>query len=676
MKTGSNEYEEESAKLKQQALSRLRGAVTKKKFCTFDLEATQWVNIYAAGFFDGEEYQDFFGADCVDQLLLAVLTPEYARQWIYAHNGGNYDLLFLIRRLITSPIFMGKYLVDIIPIGSSILKVEVSTRGTASKVKRSEKGKLKWTFVDSIKLLPIGLNKLGETFGLGSKEDRGGLTFDQLALPENRHVVKKYLEQDCRLLWNCVDKMQNTINNMGGEIGITLPTTAIDLFRRSFQSKDIMVNRHFLSCPQHGHQIKRGEKPADGECSGCMHDFIREGYYGGRTEIFRMEFKPSHGHDEIKVYDINSHYPHCMLEAMPIGPGCEIENITEAQVYQFNKRMMGIVECEVYIPPDCYLPPLPYRMDGKLTFPVGTFRGTWDAAELVLLAEVGGKILKTYKSVWFETAFIFNDFIETLYRYRDKKRDGWTGGMDFIAKILMNSAYGRFAMREERERIVVNPGLVEGLVCMDLESDIWRESIFIAPNYIVPQISTHITAIARVRLWRFLNAVVNDGGRIYYADTDSVFVSGVTLPTSHGLGGLKLESIVTRASFVLPKFYLIQTKETNDKKLKEKNIKIKAKGMGPGIKIPQNAEPDPYDGQLSELDFRNLAMEGFTLNRFRLTKLKEGLREATKAGCSFPRVTASPKSIRSKYDKRLVLDDYNTSPFVLSCTRERIVPTH
>lgn len=669
MTTASNaqDFEQSTQKQSTQAtLRRLTGSVVAKKFCTIDIETTQWVNPYAVGFFDGEEYQDFIGDDCIERALLAVLTPAYAGNWIYAHNGGGFDFLFFIRTFLTSPTFRGKYLIEITPIGSTLLRIQVAERDKdfRNEKKRNAKGQLKWTFVDSLRLLPLSLNEVGKTFGIGKKVDLN-VSYDDLALPQHREMMREYLETDCRLLWRSIDLMQDTINNLGGELGITLPATALDLFRRSFQRKDIAVNRHYLACKQHNVDHKRNAKPAADACKGCMHEFIRRAYYGGRTEIFRMEFEPSHGHEEMSVYDINSHYPHCMLEPMPIGQAIELENITESQVYAFAKNLIGIVDCEVYIPPDCYLPPLPHVINGKLMFPVGHFRGTWDTAELTLLAEVGGTIIKTYKSAWFETGELFNGFIETLYRFRDKTRAGWTKGMDFIAKILMNSAYGKFAMREERQKVVINPGTIEGMSCLDLEADVWTEDVYVAPTYIVPQISTHITALARARLWRLLNAVVLTGGRIYYADTDSLFISGCELPTSTGLGGLKLESIVTRARFVLPKLYLIETKEAQTRKTKEANIKVKAKGMGPGIKTGQDGKADPFDGQLSELEFQNLTKFGITLNRNRLSKFKEGLREYAKDATSFPRIKASPKAVRTAYDKRMVLEDFDTSPFVL-----------
>jgi len=364
------------------------------------------------------------------------------------------------------------------------------------------------------------------------------------------------------------------------------------------------------------------------------------------------------------LYDINSHYPHCMLEPMPVGPAVEMEGLSEADVYSNAKRMVGIVDCEVEIPADCYLPPLPVKTGGKLMFPTGRLRGTWDTAELVLLPKVGGRILKTYRSCWFQTAPIFIHFIRQLYKFRNKKSPTWNKGMDWIAKLLMNSLYGKWAMKVNRTKIVIHPSSPEGKIPINFDADIWAEDTVVNPIYILPQLSVHVTSIARARLWEINMKVLQDGGRIYYNDTDSLVCSGATLETGGDLGALKNEAVIKRAVFALPKLYLIETDESNKDKTKEANLKIKSKGLGPGIRMEEQGD-DPLDGQLSEKEFFDLVRKGVPITRNRITKLKEALNDYVKNATSFPRVISTPKAMRSVYDKRHVLDDYNTAPLYL-----------
>jgi hypothetical protein len=646
----------------------LRGEITERRFATVDIETHEWVNPYAVGFYDGSEYTDFIGDACIEDAIAHILTPRYAGFWIYAHNGGSFDFLFFLRHLLTSKRFLGKYLIEITPIGSTLLRIQVAAKDKdfPSEKARNSRGQLKWTFVDSVRLMPIKLNDLAATFGLGAKV-KTGMSYDDLAKVENRKVMRRYLKTDCTLLHEAVSTFQHTINNLGGQIGVTLPATAMDLFRRKFQDRDIATNRHFLACKDFGADTPKDRAAREGRCLGCLHEFMRQAYYGGRTEIFRMRFssKDHPDHHLAYVYDINSHYPACMLEPMPVGEAIELQDLTEAQVYANARKLIGIVDAEVYIPEDCYFPPLPHPHKGKLIFPVGRFRGTWDTAELTLLARVGGRIEKTHKSTWFETAPVFARFVTHLYKFRDKTNPQWTAGMDYIAKILLNSLYGKFAMKSDRQKVVVSPKDIDGLTCIDMESDVWSEEIYVSPAYIVPQLSIHVTSLARAKLWEAGQKVLDQGGRLYYMDTDSLFVSGAKLETSGELGGMKLEATILRGEFVLPKLYLIETVEPSKKKKKEASIKVKAKGMGPGIKLGSDGTEDEFAGQLSEVEFRQL-LQGGALQRHRLTKFKEGLRAFSKQALAFPRITASPKQIRTQYDKRRVLNDYDTRPILLT----------
>lgn len=643
-----------------EVLKPLKGAPKYRDIATIDLETRQWVHPYAAGFYDGTEYKDFIGTACVADLLLYILQPKYIGRWIYAHNGGNFDFLFLLRVLLSRGM-EGRFKTEITPVGSCMFRLDVYQLDKKGDIRIIAKKKAKWTFLDSAKLMPIRLGALGETFGIGKKVELP-MSYDDLAEEKNRPLMRKYLEQDCRLLYKAVAKIQQAINDLGGEIGPTLPSTSLDLFRRRYLRQWIHTNRHFVECPDHG------KKPGDSVCHGCGHDYIRKAYYGGRAEIFRMMFKPSKGHERAKLYDVNSMYPACMMEAQPVGPGFVMEGpeVTEEFIYKNAKHKTGIIECDVYVPEDCYIPPLPVRYKGgKLMFPVGHFHGTWDTAELTLLKEVGGRIEKVTKSVWYENECIFGGFVKEVYKYRDKDKPGWNAGMDWIAKILLNSAYGKFAMREERERIVIHPENVVGLTPIDLTTDVWLEDVRVAPSYIVPQLAVHITALARRQLWTILNDVVKRGGRIYYCDTDSVICSGVDLPVGKQLGALKLENVVTRAEFVLPKLYLIETEEESKKKKREKRIKVKAKGMGPGIRVGLNAGDDELDGQLSESEFHDMVKRGVPIQRHRLTKFRESLAALVKEKLSFPRIIASTKTIQTIYDKRQTLNDYNTKPLSL-----------
>lgn len=681
-------------------LRRLRGEPKVRRFATIDLESRKWVEPYAVGFYDGTRYVDFidytFTWQAVDKALDHVLQPAYAGYWIYAHNGGNFDFTFLLNRLIREKRYRGRYTVDIIPIGSTVVTftvVEVdpgvhykqcpATSCRGCKPKRVDNTDQKWTFVDSARLLPMALDEIGETFNV-TRKVKLDMSYDELALSTNRLTMQHYLKVDCVSLYDGIHEVQKTINALGGQLGITLPSTSLDLYRRAFQRDDIYTNRHYPGCPNNGVSLKRGvkqdrcpaefagvdEKGKPRETYCCMHDFVREAYFGGRTEIYRMVFEPYTDEfgrkvDRANLYDINSHYPHCMLEPMPVGPAIQMEGLTEQQVLNNGKRLVGIVECDVYIPESTYLPPLPVRKGGKLMFPVGKLHGTWDTAELALVPKVGGKILKTYKSVWFETAPIFIRFIRQLYKFRDKKSAGYKKALDKLAKLLMNSLYGKWAMKVNRTKIVLHPSSPDGKKCINMDADVWAEDTIVNPIYVLPQLSVHVTSVARARLWEINMKVLRDGGRIYYNDTDSLVCSGATLETGADLGALKNEATIKRAVFALPKLYLVETDEPNTDKAKEQHLKIKSKGLGPGIRIGEQGD-DPLDGQISEKEFFDMVRRGVPIERHRITKLKEALNAYAKSATQFPRIISSPKAMQSQYDKRTILDGHDTKPLIVN----------
>lgn len=683
-------------------LKRLWGKPKMRDFLVVDIEATQWVHPYAIGCFDGMEYfqcVNMESFECIRKMLTRLLIPRYARKWIYAHNGGNYDFLFLVRTLLERE-FATKYRVELTPAGSCIVRMDVlrlghnedcaDTECPGCETTRGSEGLQKWSFIDSAKLMPMPLADLGEAFGI-TKKIKLEMSYDDLAKPENRALMGHYLETDCRSTYQAIETMQRRILDLGGQVGVTLPATSLDLFRRVYQREDIATSRHWGNCPDKG----KSPSAAESKCTNllvnkktaCLHDFIRASYFGGPAQIFRAVFVGKKVMNEAyfgerddiseemlntydprfpvaEMYDINSHYPAVMLNQMPVSQAIEAEGMSEEHVYSNARNRMGVVECQVEIPEDCYLPPLPVEHQGKLMFPAGRLFGVWDASELCLLKEVGGRIVKTYRSVWFGTAPVFVDFIREVYKFRDKSKPGWTKGMDWIAKILLNASYGKFAMRELRNRILVHPESPEGMTAIDFDSDVWSEDVHVSPSYVVPQLSVHITALARVKLWKLLSSVVEQGGRIYYTDTDSVVCAGAKLPVGPGLGALKKECTIHRAEFVLPKLYLLETEELSDKKTKERNLRIKSKGMGPGIRTEELGD-DPYARELREQEFIDVTRGGIKLERKRLTRLREGLKGYAKSATEFPRIVDAGKQIRSAYDKRVILGDFDTKPLVL-----------
>lgn len=150
-------------------LTPLTSKPKRKPFAVYDLETTTDLErVYLCGFYDGDRYRYFESklmlpekrGSAVDQFLEFVLGDDYyCGHWIYAHNGGNFDSLYLIRWLIERP---ERFHFNVIPVQATVLSLEVIER----KVRRNRR---KWTFIDSLRLMNASLDKLGKAFGLGGK---------------------------------------------------------------------------------------------------------------------------------------------------------------------------------------------------------------------------------------------------------------------------------------------------------------------------------------------------------------------------------------------------------------------------------------------------------------------------------------------------------------------------
>ena len=481
---------------------------------------------------------------CIDKLMNVALTPRYSGYIFYAHNGGNFDALFLLAWLREHK---EEFAFEVIPIQSTIQVVRVwrHPEGPDEPVKE------RWDFLDSMKLLPFGLQKACETFGVPGKVDH------DLHRHEDAPEWSEYLEQDCRSLAAVMGRFYDLIENkFQGEVGITTPATSINLFRREYLGKHgvqekVERHRHWSDCPD----------KMNGRCEGCFHEWVRRGYYGGRTEIFRMWGRRLH------YYDINSSYVAAMAEDLPIGERIVEEGgIDWRRFHRRGGKYGGFCECTVRVPRTCPIPPLPNKdAFGKLRFQ-GTsddgeaLTGVWSLEELALLTDpiVGGRIEHVVKTVWIEMRPMFGRMVEDLWRLRAKHIvvDGqkvpnpdYDEGLSALAKLLGNSGYGKFAMRADRQSIVMtldaerdeNGNATRCFLCGELVfegaelcdgcqgsksamhdpttehgGDVWYKAGKVDAPYIIPHVSAHITALARVRLWDYMRqAIVTPWGETF-----------------------------------------------------------------------------------------------------------------------------------------------------------------
>lgn len=467
----------ESQRRGQQYLEPVTSPPKDKQFAVFDLESkdedTQkagFTRPFQVGFFDGQSYTSFRNKShvqvlpwyeravapggCIDQFMRHILGSPHDRTEspfagfdVYAHNMGSFDGLFLPAWLERNNQWISY---KVMPVQARIQAIEVwrynknRYRGGADAIKRANKKDRKQygviRILDSFRVLPSALDKIAKAFGL-----EGKLKEMSLDTHEDDPLWEKYNEIDCIQLFKVIEKYKELIiQQLGGEVGITAPSTAIKLLRRKYLPNDYKIyrNMHFENCT------------AAESCDGCAHNFFRAGYFGGRTEIYTRKGAGWY-------YDVNSSYPFSMTKPQPVGEMVELgENEDFTRYANDLENYVGFVRCTVEIPKDTYLPPLPVQHQGKLKFPAGRFSGTWDWCELRAFRRIGAKILHVEKSVWLRSYRFLTQYVRDLYAMRKKDDPKYRGpALSEVAKLTLNSTFGKFGMDPERiEMVILKPG--------------------------------------------------------------------------------------------------------------------------------------------------------------------------------------------------------------------------
>ena len=572
--------------MRLQALQPLKDTPsTPTKIGVFDIETINWTEPYALGFYDGDNLKIFDGRECIKLFLEEFLRRKYAGLIVYAHNGGKFDFSFILDEIMK---FEDEYKIEPMRSGARILQIKFT------------KNKQSWILRDSMSIFNnFSLAKLTKNFEVESLKgdfDHNKINWDNWE--DLKPEWEPYLTNDCLGLHQVMTKFEQfLIENFGVDLhkNITLAQISMRVFRKKHLK---------IKIPNYITQ----------------EDDIRKSYYGGRTEIFK-----TYG-ENLNYYDINSLYPYVMHKyKMPVG----VPRLTYAmRVHEF-----GIAHAQVYVPEHIKVPVLPYRSEsGKLIFPTGRFSGWWCTPELKKAVEIGCKV-KIIKGYLFEQEHLFKGYIEDLYKIKQNSK---SGSVDYItSKLLMNSLYGKFGQRRERQQVIINPEDTTGLEPLDFEgvSGMYLKKGFSQACHIVPAISSMITCYARLHLYEFLSKC-----EPYYCDTDSIITKYV-LETSPLLGAMKLEEEIKQGIFLLPKMYALTTKNGEY---------IKSKGF---------AKSKFTFGQ-----FLN-ALETGNMDEFKTSQHKIATPFASmRRNKNFVSMIDFKRSVKSTYDKREIVARYNTKP--------------
>lgn len=621
------------------SLSPITKPGVRKRFKVYDLE--WYPDTYVTrlvGCHDGERYEAFEGRDGIRRFLDRELVSENAGTAYFAHAGGLADVQFVLEEIWT-------------PSTSRGVQIEASFSGSSAIIVSVTRGRHTWTFADSYWLLKDSLERIGDSLGIKKGNDYvcpGSFLIERSDGPPLERscghrlsrgkpmciyyapmpILKKYNEVDCRILWKGVDRLQEELLELGGELKMTIASCAMRLFRSQFLKReiktDVKVNR-----------------------------VTREAYVASRVEVFKHKLDrqlslaerekarpllaqldyPDDAWQKPEEYplagfylDINSSFPSSLTKPQP------------GQFRGMKKRWnendkLAIVRCEVEVPTHVDIPPIPVREGGRVYFPTGRWWGWYSGVDLQLLLERGGKIHNIYGALTFEPFEDLRGYIETLYPMRAKEKDPFR---KLLLKYLLNTCYGKFAEGALKQTLFVHKPLPKGIRPEDAEQlgpDTWLFDRSVAvPHEHVP-ISCITTALSRELIAR----PIYEADEPNYCDTDSLTSSSVLyVPPKEeqqglaGLGKLKVEEAVEHdAYFAFPKFYRIDDK-------------VKAKGFSPRS-----------GNRLTREEFEHL-LAGGTFEVGRMLRV----RELARSGRMTPREKLIPKKLLGvSRPKRKTLED-------------------
>jgi len=374
---------------------------------------------------------------------------------VYAHNLSSFDGLFILKHLLqfgkVEPVLHNGKLYSIL--------VKLNVDGYKGKT---------IIFKDSYLLLPFTLRYLCEAFNidlakgyfpfkltdiyytgiLPSIEYYTGLdlnTYNKILYKNNnatwcfRTEAIKYCQLDCKCLYELLIRFNKYIfNHFSINIHkvLTLPALAMKIYKTHFMPENSIY-----------------------QLNGLAERDIRDSYTGGAVDVyvstnrknimsliynkFKALFTP------LYMYDVNGLYPFVMASrSMPIGRPMAFNG----DITKINPNAFGFFYCKISSPNFTKYPVLQRKIqtnEGLRTVAgLGSWTGWMFSEELYNATKNFGYTFEVIKGYEFDKGDIFKEYVNKMYSLRLEHAKGTP--MNLIAKLLMNSLYGKFGMKLEK----------------------------------------------------------------------------------------------------------------------------------------------------------------------------------------------------------------------------------
>ncbi len=515
---------------------------------TLDSETDPFVygrkpHAFAWGLFTGDYFTYTWGKDCTAKMMniLYDLPPGI----IYMHNGGRFDIYFIIKHILNKPMKI---------INGRIAKAQIDCRGGYHEIR------------DSYSIMPIALGSVNTACG---KIDIDYKLMEKGIREKHKEEIVRYLERDVRFLWSLCREFVDMFG-----VRLTIGGTAMAELREVHEFDRLTIN----------------EDKA-----------IRSKYfYGGRVECFDSGIIEG----DFKVYDVNSMYPYAMKTMMhPVGRCYYVDDKITEDVAFITARGKAR---------GCF----PLRTEEGLRFPhgEGIFSVSiheWNMAKKLKLFDCY-EVLDCHH---FDKFANFDEFVTKFYKLRMDAQKSGDEIKKLFYKLVMNSAYGKFAQSSENyceyrltdqsEDMSSRGWEIHSLIGSSKRVTenwiIWSRKSLDESMYNVAT-GCSITGAAR----SILMEGISKAKGVLYCDTDSLICESLPAKIGKELGQWKLEGECDRAAIAGKKLYAL-FKNGEVVKQANKGVSITAKEIeevcsGKEIECLRDSPSFKLDGSCTFID--------------------------------------------------------------------------
>lgn len=415
---------------------------------------------------------------------------------------------------------------------------------------------IKATFIDSLKIIPFSVDRVAKSFGLPISK----LELDYNKPRELGHELteeeKDYIKNDVKIVAMALKVLFDE-----GLTSITSASNALKDYKKGFKSDKF--NELFPCLP---YEIDKD---------------IRQAYKGGFTYLNDIYKEVDVGEGE--VLDVNSLYPSRMrYELLPVGHAIPFEGkYKEDPEYPLYIQM---ITCSFEIKENM-IPTI--QIKGSYFLDNEYLKSSDGDIVCLVLSNIDLDLFLEHYNVY-DLEYIRGYMFKGMHGLFDKYIDKWTErkikatkegnkGQRALAKLMLNSLYGRFAMGKEMQSKI--PYLDEdGLIRFNLSDIEMVDGLYLPIGIFITAYARNITIRTSQAIKSY--SIEKYGKDMYcYSDTDSVHT---LLPIEElkkfceiddvKLGAWKHESHFTKARFIRQKCYL---------EMIDGEVKITCAGMPP-----------------------------------------------------------------------------------------------